>query len=84
MKHFTLALAAVASLAMTAPAVYAADAPECAADATTVALPDYTRTLRPPKADRLFHSKAVEKHIGVALSKLRLRLSRSGFFSLFL
>ena len=28
--------------------------------------------------------KAVEKHIGVALSKLRLRLSRSGFFSLFL
>ena len=27
--------------------------------------------------------KAVEKHIGVALSKLRLRLSRSGFFSLF-
>ena len=28
--------------------------------------------------------KAVEKHIGMALSKLRLRLSRSGFFSLFL
>ena len=28
--------------------------------------------------------KAVEKHIGVALSKLRLRLSRSGFFNLFL
>ena len=27
--------------------------------------------------------KAVEKHIGVALSKLRLRLSRSGFFNLF-
>ena len=70
MKHFTLALAAVASMAMTAPAVYAADAPECAADATTVALPDYTRTLRPPKADRLFHSKAVEKHIKTIKSQL--------------
>ena len=36
-------------------------------------------------AERLNISvKAVEKHIGVALSKLRLRLSRSGFFNLFL
>ena len=36
-------------------------------------------------AERLNTSvKAVEKHIGVALSKLRLRLSRSGFFNLFL
>ena len=35
-------------------------------------------------AERLNISvKAVEKHIGVALSKLRLRLSRSGFFNLF-
>ena len=33
-------------------------------------------------AERLNISvKAVEKHIGVALSKLRLRLSRSGFFN---
>ena len=36
-------------------------------------------------AERLnFSGKAVEKHIGVALSKLRLRLSRSGIFNLFL
>ena len=36
-------------------------------------------------AERLNISvKAVEKHIGVALSKLCLRLSRSGFFNLFL
>ena len=36
-------------------------------------------------AERLNISvKAVEKHIGVALSQLRLRLSRSGFFNLFL
>lgn len=36
-------------------------------------------------AERLNISvKAVEKHIGVALSKLRLSLSRSGFFNLFL
>ena len=36
-------------------------------------------------AERLNISvKAVEKHIGVALSKLRLRMSRSGFFNLFL
>ena len=36
-------------------------------------------------AERLNISvKTVEKHIGVALSKLRLRLSRSGFFNLFL
>lgn len=47
-----------------ASAAYGAEAPSCANDKTTVRTADrYTKTNRPSKKDRLFHSDAVENEI---------------------
>lgn len=63
MRQLSISLAAAASL-MTGFAASAAGAPVCAADNTAVAVkPDYSITNRPPKSERLFHSKEVEKQI---------------------
>ena len=70
MRSISLVLAASAAL-LSSTNAFGAPVPVCAADNTAVAVtPDYTKTKRPAKADRLFKSKAVEKHIAKVKSML--------------
>ncbi|MDE6100277.1 MAG: glycoside hydrolase family 125 protein [Paramuribaculum sp.] len=60
MKRLALSIAATLFCGISGFAMPAGNA---AAESTRIAKPDYTKTLRPPMQERLFHSDAVEKQI---------------------
>lgn len=60
MKRLALSIAATLFCGISG---FAMPAGIAAAESTRIAKSDYTKTLRPPKQERLFHSDAVEKQI---------------------
>ena len=62
MKNLILTIASTVSLLMAAPAG-ASEMPVCAPDNTAAYSCDYSKTKRPDKKERLFHSKEVERQI---------------------